>query len=122
MAEKPVDEPDIAELSEVYQMLKRDAKDMLSDLLSGVTLWRSTARILFGIAITAFILGPLFILGPHFIAGLPSIGIHFAGIASGIFMLGLGVIATLSGVEYMRKYYSLRKKYSELYETAKKIS
>jgi hypothetical protein len=37
-------------------------------------------------------------------------------------MLGLGVVATLAGIRYRRKYYSLRKKYSELYETSKKIS
>jgi hypothetical protein len=51
-----------------------------------------------------------------------NVAIGFADFASGIFMLGLGVIATLSGVEYRRKYYSLRTKYSQLYETAKKNS
>ncbi|MGH9920637.1 MAG: hypothetical protein ACRD6W_17430 [Nitrososphaerales archaeon] len=38
MAEKPVDEPEILELSEVYGMLRRDARGMLYDLLDGVTL------------------------------------------------------------------------------------
>jgi hypothetical protein len=66
VSEQPVDEePEIAELSEVYQMLRRDAKDMLYDLLDGVTLWRSTARILFRIAIGAFILGALFLAIIH---------------------------------------------------------
>ncbi len=131
MAEKPIDVSEIAELSEVYGMLKRDAKDMLYDLLDGVTLWRSTARILFGIAIIAFILGLLFLWGasraihliiaaPGFLNELTSFFTDLALI--GVFMLGLGAVTTLAGVHYRRKYYSLRKKYSELYETAKKLS
>ena len=113
MTEKSFEEPEIGELSEVYRMLKRDAKDMLYDLLEGVKLWRSTARILFGIAIIAFILGLLFLWGHSFHADFGLIG---------VFMLGLGAVTTFAAVRYRTKYYSLRKKYSELYELAKKIS
>jgi hypothetical protein len=130
MAEKPTDAPEIAELSEVYGMLKRDAKDMLHDLLDGVTLWRSTARILFGIAVIAFILGLLFlwsatraihlvVAAPGFLNELTSFFNDLSLI--GVFMLGLGAVTTLAGAHYRRKYYSLRRKYSELFETAKKL-
>jgi hypothetical protein len=131
MAEKPVDEPEIAELSEVYGMLKRDAKDLLYDLLDGVTLWRSTARILFGVAIIAFILGLLFLWGAsravHLIITAPGFLIELTSFFNdlaliGVFMLGLAAVTTLAGVRYRRKYFSLRKKYSELYETAKRLN
>ena len=131
MADEPIDEPEIAELGEVYGMLKRDAKDMLHDLLDGVTLWRSTARILFGIATIAFILGLLFLWGasraihltiaaPGYLNELTSFFNDLALI--GVFMLGLGAVTTLAGVRYGRKYSSLRKKYSELYEAAEKLN
>ena len=130
MAERPIDEPEIAELSQVYVMLRRDAKGMLYDLLDGVSLWRSTSRILFGLATVAFILGLLFLWGasraihltiaaPGFLNELNSFFNDLLLI--GVFMLGLGVVTLLSGVRYRQKYYLLRRKYSELFETAKKL-
>ena len=131
MTEKPIDEPEIAELGEVYGMLKRDAKEMLYDLLDGVTLWRSTARILFGIATIAFVLGLLFLWGasraihltiaaPGYLNELTSFFNDLALI--GAFMLVLGAVTALAGIRYRRKYSYLRKRYSGLYETAEKLN
>lgn len=131
MTEKPDDEPQITELSEVYEMLKRDAKGMLHDLLGGVSLWRSTSRILLGFSSVALILGLLFLWGasraihltiaaPGFLNELDSFFNDLLLI--GIFMLALGIVTFLSGVFYNRKYFRLRKKYSDLYVEAKKLN
>ena len=112
MPEKPLDEPTIAELSEVYGMLKRDAKGMLYDLLGGVSLWRSTSRILFGFASVSFALGLLFlwsasraihltIAAPGFLNELDSFFNDL--LLMGAFMLALGVVTFLSGVWYWRR-------------------
>jgi hypothetical protein len=110
---------ELVNLAEVYAMLKRDAKDMLQDLLDGVSLWKSTARMLFGVAILAFLLVPLFVWG----ASTAGRGWTSALLGLiGVFMLGLGSITTLTGRTYQKKYTGLRKKYTELYETAKKLT
>jgi len=115
MTEQPVGESELAELAEVYGLLKKDAKEMLHDLLAGVSLWRSTARILFGVAVLAFALVPLFVWGAS------------AGGGSGlgliaVFMFGLGLVTATNGLRYRRRYSQLKEKYSELYEAAKKLS
>ncbi len=121
----PVDESEFAELGEVYGLLKRDAKDMLLDLLEGVSLWRSTARILFGVALLAFLLVPLFAWGAA--STQPTNEVAFSLTVStglgliGIFMFSLGVVTTFTGIRYRSKYQVLKSKYSELYETAKKL-
>jgi hypothetical protein len=113
-----VEERKIEDLAEVYGMLKRDAKDMLRDLLEGVSLWRHTARVLFGVAVLAFALVPLFAYG----ASYSSPGYLAAGLGLiGLFMLGLGLVSAISGVRYRSKYIRLRQKYTELYDAAKKL-
>jgi hypothetical protein len=115
MTEQPVDEDRLVELAEVYGLLKRDAKDMLHDLLAGVSLWRSTAYILFGVAVLAFVLVPLFVWGAS-AGGGSSLGLI------AVFMFGLGLVTAINGLRYRRRYIGLKEKYSELYEAAKKLS
>ena len=124
MTEQPVDEKKLTDLAEVYGILKRDAKDMLQDLLDGVSLWRSTARILFGFALLSFALVPLFIWGSATTGGQGNLAISLStglGLIA-VFLFGLGLVTSLTGVRYRWRYLQLRKKYSELYETAKKLS
>ena len=109
---------ELVDLAEVYAMLKRDAKDMLQDLLDGVSLWRYTARMLFGVAVLAFGLVPLFAWGAS--STSPSSVSTGLGLIA-IFMTGLGLITSFTGMRYRSKYLLLRKKYSELYDTAKKL-
>jgi hypothetical protein len=123
MPERPAEEDklvdlELVDLAEVYAMLKRDAKDVLQDLLDGVSMWRYTARTLFGVAVLAFGLVPLFLWGAS--ATLYPISTGLGLIAA--FMAGLGVITSLNGLRYRTRYSVLRRKYSELYETAKKLS
>ena len=118
MTEQSVDKEKLADLAEVYGMLKKDAKDMLQDLLDGVSLWRASARNLFGFALVAFALVPLFAWGASTNQGLLSRGLGLIG----VFLFALALVTTLTGMRYRRKYLVLRKKYSELYETAKKLS
>jgi hypothetical protein len=124
MTERPAEEDKLVDLelvglADVYAMLKRDAKDMLQYLLDGVSLWRYTARMLLGVAALAFGLVPLFAWGASSTSPSPvSTGLGLIA----IFMTGLGLITSLTGMRYRGKYSVLRKKYSELYETAKKLS
>jgi hypothetical protein len=118
MTEQP-DQEKFADLADVYGLLKRDAKDMLQDLLDGVSLWKHTARVMFGVAALAFALVPLFAWG----ASSTGPGFLAAGLGLiAIFMFGLGSVTSFTGLRYRRKYLILRKKYSELYETAKKLT
>jgi len=114
--DKPVD-LEMTDLAEVYAMLKRDAKDMLQDLLDGVSLWRHTSRVLFGVAVLAFSLVPLFLYGASGAGGLLGSGLGLIA----VFMMGLGAVASFTGVRYRNRYSSLRKKYTELYEIARKL-
>ncbi|MDA4124807.1 MAG: hypothetical protein OK438_05075 [Thaumarchaeota archaeon] len=121
MTEQSVDEEKFEDLAEVYGVLKRDVKDMLLDLLEGVSLWKSASRMSFGFALVAFALVPLFVWG-----SLTTREVGFTlstglGLIAG-FMLGVGALTSLTGVRYRTKYSGLRKKYSELYESAKKLS
>jgi hypothetical protein len=123
VTEQDVDEKKFEELAEVYGLLKKDAKDMLQDLLQGVSLWRSASRLLFGFALLSFALVPLFVWGSATTEG-SSIGF---GLSTGlgliaIFMFALGSVTSLTGLRYRAKYFKLKKKYSELYEAAKKLS
>jgi len=109
---------ELADLAENSSMLTRDAKEMLLDLLDGVDHGKSTARILFGCAVVAFALVPLFVCGSVTAPG----GLLSTGLGSlGVFMLGLGIAASLNGLKYRKRYSELEKKYSELYETAKNL-
>jgi hypothetical protein len=92
MAEQPVDEKKFADLAEVYGLLKRDATDMLRDLLDGVSLWRSTARILFGFALLSFALVPLFIWGSRTTVDSGTLSTGLALIA--VFLFGLGLVTS----------------------------
>ena len=76
------------------------------------------ARILFGFALLAFALVPLFLYG-EFTTDQPlSTGLALVA----LFLFGLGSITSLTGLRYRRKYFRLREKYSELYESAKKLA
>ncbi|MFI5420094.1 MAG: hypothetical protein ACHQ1H_03925 [Nitrososphaerales archaeon] len=121
MADQPLDEGEITQLRDVYGMLKKDLKDMLFDLLDGVSLWSSTARILFYFSLISFAVGLVFTWGSTFaVDSAPFIALGLGSIA--VFMFGLGVLTTVTGVRYRRKYLRLRRKYSELYDAARKLS
>jgi formate hydrogenlyase subunit 4 len=118
MGEQAAEDNELVQLGEVYGFLKRDAKDMLQDLLAGVSLWKSTAKILFGVALLAFLLVPLFFWGAASSGG--NIG-SFLGLI-GVFMFGLGLTSLLTAFRYRQRYKFLKAKYSELFETATKLS
>jgi formate hydrogenlyase subunit 4 len=117
MGEQVAEDNELVQLGEVYGFLKKDAKDMLQDLLAGVSLWRSTARILFGVALLAFLLVLLFAWGASAASGNTR---TFLGLI-GIFMFGLGLASLLTASRYQQRYRFLKSKYSELFETATKL-
>ncbi len=130
MTQQSGDEERFAELAEVYGWLKKDARDMLFDLLDGVSLLRSTANLLYVFAVIATAIGAVFVWG-YVVSGGPGgpgLGTSFSvslsvflGILA-LFMFSVTVITSVTGFRYHLKYARLREKYSKLYESAKKLS
>lgn len=115
--ETEIDKEKLSDLSEVYRILKQDAKDMLFDLLDGVSLWRSTARVMFFFSGLSFLIGMIAVCGATTSTGLGGI---FLGLLA-IFLFGLALVTAFFGIRYHRKYRNLHEKYSELYESANKL-
>jgi ABC-type multidrug transport system fused ATPase/permease subunit len=107
----------LSDLSEVYRVLKQDAKDMLFDLLEGVSLWRSTARVMLFFSAVSLLIGIIAVWGVTTSTGWGAI---FLGLLA-IFLFGLAIATAFFGIRYRRKYRNLREKYSDLYESASKL-
>ncbi len=107
------DEVEVAELSEIYDVLTSDAKTIVTDLRGGVAMWREAAAA--SIAAAGFVL----ILALSDVRSWSPLGTEaepliVALVALAAYMLGLGVFG-------LRKYLSLSKRYRGLFERAKKL-
>jgi hypothetical protein len=108
------DETEVRELSEIYDVLRRDAKQIVADLHGGVVMWREAAA---GSLTTA-----LFI----FILMLTAIHYNMFGGGSQLegYLAGTGVIAVVMGsfsVVGFRKYFLLKKRYAGLFSRADRL-
>jgi hypothetical protein len=126
-------EGELTDLKEVYEILQRDSKEMVNDLLSGVSMWRSASVICFilaflgavaGLAVVTYVglvsqtaIGENISTGARYVfEGGPKIEVIL--IASCLF--GVATVAAMAGVYYLRKYFALRKKYFHLQSILKK--
>ena len=105
---------ELDDLSDVYSVLREDAKSIIIDLKGGIRMWREAA---YG---TATIVGFIIILiltavkygpTPDTLEGLMYV------IAASITAVAMAVISARG----FRKYFQLKKKYSPLFERAKKL-
>ncbi len=123
MEEDVVNEQKLADLGEIYHWLKRDAGDMIHDLLDGVALWRSSAQILFIYAVISLGIGTVFVWGSaasfRGYGPIDPLSIFLGLLAA--FLYSISVVTALTGLRYREKYIEMRTKYSELYETARKL-
>jgi len=105
---------DIVELSDLYDLLEKDARLLVKDFDEGVGMWRSTGTLLLYFAVV----GMLFIYDAG--TGYMPTGIwRLAGI---IASSGLCIAGLIGWAWARQKYNKLRRKYGDLFKAAKKLS
>jgi len=106
------DDSEVAELSEIYDVLKSDARQIIHDLKGGVVMWREAAGA--NVAVAGFVI----------VLALTSINYGPGGLEGDAVRLGYLIIAAVSiysAVVGFRKYFRLTRRYQRLFERAKKL-
>jgi hypothetical protein len=109
------DETELKELSEIYDLLRSDAKEIVADLQGGVTMWREAAG---GATASAGFIVILILTAFHY--GMFGGG----GFEFWAYVLAAGVVAVAMGATSVfgfRKYFLLRKRYADLFRKAQKL-
>jgi hypothetical protein len=105
----------LADLEEALGFVKADASNLLRDLLSGISMWGLTALMSFVLAAVWLGLAEVILTYAHPFGALPQV----------LDVLYVSyVFATASaflGLVLFWRYYSLRKRYSRLFEIAGKL-
>ena len=107
---------DLGRLSDIYATIKQDAKTIIDDLNDGVIMWReaaagATASAGFLVIIILFYLRYSWSLEPLIIVRWLTLGLF----------LVMAVVMAYIGIAGFAKYFQLRRKYSGLFEKAKKL-
>ncbi len=106
-------ESDELDVEEAYDILRKDAKLLVTDLTEGVSMWKYNALSLGYLAILGFFLAWLAIY-PQ-VLQIPDVIVALLG------ALGIGVAGTVGFVITLRKYRTLRRKYTKLFEVASRL-
>ena len=112
--EEPSDDEEIGQLSDVYSVLKHDAKSIVLDLEGGVMMWREAAA--GAAACTGFIIFLILTTFKFYNLGWSAEG--WAYIIGSIVVAGVMAVISATGFQ---KYFRLRKKYSTLFQKAQKM-
>ena len=112
MASSNDTDSEVAELSEIYDVLRSDAKTIVDDLRGGVTMWREAAGanvaaggFIIILALTTFHYGPPGIEGTILITAQAILALVLIGFAAFGF----------------RKYLQLTRRYQGLFERVRKL-
>ncbi|HUI24387.1 MAG TPA: hypothetical protein VLY82_08395 [Nitrososphaerales archaeon] len=108
------DEKEVKELSEIYELLRSDARQIVADLHGGVVMWREAAA---GSLTTALFIVILLLTSIHY-------NMFGGGSQLQAYVAGTGVVAIVMGAFSLvgfRKYFILRKRYAGLFNRAKKL-
>ena len=110
---------ELNQLSDIYAELRTDAKQIVTDLEGGVTMWREAAAGAFASA------GFLVILALTFVQPTAGNPLDFWGSVGLTVYVVLAVVLAATmlafGVYGFRKYYQLRRKYSGLFARVNKL-
>ena len=114
MSEPGKDDEELDKLTDIYTLLRNDAKSIITDLRGGVRMWReaagasaSSAGFIFLLVLTSYrIHSP----GNSFEAWAFIIGATIVG----FIMLGISLLG-------FRKYFQLSKKYAPLFDRAERL-
>jgi hypothetical protein len=109
------EKPEIADFAEALDLMRADSKRLLADLLRGISMWGVTSLLAFCLAGACLALGQVIVKYAHPFGSLPQV-LDLLNISYG---LALGS-AALGGVLFWR-YYSLRARYSKLFEVARNL-
>lgn len=104
---------EVERLSEIYDVLAGDAKQIVDDLQGGVRMWREAAGANLAVAGFVFVLA-LTTYQTSYPGGIEGAATILAELALAAVMLGLAVVG-------LRKYFRLRRRYEGLFERAKKL-
>jgi hypothetical protein len=105
----------LADLSEVYELLKTDASDLLSDLLRGVSMWKVTALLAVVLTFSWIALATVILVFGHPFGALPII------LFSLYLSLALALVSATMSFYLFYRYYTLRRKYTRLFKIAEKL-
>jgi hypothetical protein len=116
----------LTDLTQVYSVLQKDAKQMSQDLIEGVSMWKSAAIISILLASLAGAVGAVFLA--YFGVNQAVIAVNvaaktkysyeefrFEALLIVTFLFAVAAVAGVAGVRYYGRFSELRKKYSDLY-------
>jgi len=106
------DENDLNQLSDIYDTLRADAREIIHDLQGGVTMWREAAGA--NIAVAGFVIVLMLTTVTFGPVGTEGLILRLAYLAVAIASIYYAVIG-------FKKYSQLRRKYSGLFAKAKKL-
>jgi hypothetical protein len=109
------EKPEIADFAEALDLMRADSKRLLGDLLRGISMWGVTSLLAFFLAGACLALGQVIIKYAHPYGALPQV-LDLLNISYGLALVSAG----LGGILLWR-YYSLRTRYSRLFEVARNL-
>jgi hypothetical protein len=114
-------ESKLDDLTEVYAFLKTDASDLLGDLLRGVSMWRTTAVIALFLTVSWIILAVVVTaFGRPY--GSPPNNISSSTVVVALYLSIILAVTSACVCAYLfSRYFSLKKKYSRLFQIAAKL-
>ena len=113
--DREVDELKVVDLSDALTLIKSDASSLLKDLLRGISMWGVTAAMAFILAAVWLALGQ-FILAYAHPYGAPQgiLDLLYASYGFAVGSVSLGAIMSW-------RYYSLKRRYTRLFEITRKL-
>ena len=106
------DESEIDDLTEIYDVLRSDAKTIIHDLKGGVVMWREAAGA--NVAVAGFVIVLALTTINYGPGGLEGVLIRAADLA-------IAAISIYYAAIGFRKYFRLVRRYQGLFERAKKL-
>lgn len=114
-ATKRGQDSELAALGEALNLMKNDTSKLLRDLLKGISMWGFTSLMAFLLAAVWLAFSQVVLTYAHPYGSPPQVlEILYAGYA-------LTAISAMLGVLLSWRYYSLRKRYTRLFEIADKL-
>ena len=104
------------DLSEIYTILKTDAKTIINDLKGGIAMWREAAA---GAAASCGFIIIIILFYVRFSFSLEPI-VEVRWITIGLFA-AMAVLMAWIAIAGFAKYFHLKRRYSSLFEKAKKL-
>jgi uncharacterized membrane protein len=115
MTETNEDDHKLADLSEVYELLKTDASDLLRDLLRGVSMWNVTALLSALLTFSWIALAAVILKFGHPFGSPPTILLAL------YISLALAAVSAVLSFYLFYRYFTLRRKYTRLFNIAEKL-